>query len=85
MKSEAYLFTFSSKPPVADDGFWGVTMYDDEGYLVLNKENTYAVGDRSNITFSGRDLVYGDGTKDGTFQVLLQDANVAPPSYWTAK
>lgn len=83
--SEAYLFTFSGKPPVADDGFWSVTMYDDEGYLVSNTENKFAVGDRSNITFPSGDLVYGSGTEDGTFQVLVQDANSKPPSNWTAK
>ncbi len=83
--SEAYLFTFSGKPPVADDGFWSVTMYDGEGYLVSNPENKFAVGDRSNITFPSGDLVYGSGTEDGIFQVLLQDASSKPPSNWTAK
>ena len=83
--SEAYLFTFSGKPPVADDGFWSLTMYDDAGYLVSNTENTYAVGDRSNITFPSGDLVYGNGTEDGRFQVLVQEADVSPPSNWTTK
>ncbi|KAF2495303.1 hypothetical protein BU16DRAFT_386127 [Lophium mytilinum] len=82
--SEAYVFTFSGKPPVASDGFWSVTMYDDAGYLVPNDVDTYAVGDRSNITFPSGDLVYGSGAKDGSFQVLVQDANVPPPSNWTA-
>ncbi|MCJ1388431.1 hypothetical protein MMC18_001278 [Xylographa bjoerkii] len=67
--SEAYLFTFSGKPPGADDGFWSVTMYDNEGFLVENTENTYAVGDRSNITLLSGDLIYGSGTEDATFQV----------------
>jgi hypothetical protein len=83
--SEAYLFTFSRKPPVADDGFWSLTIYDDDGYLVSNTENTYAVGDRSNITFPSGDLIYSNGTKDGSFQVLVQDADVSPPSNWTTK
>ena len=60
-------------------------MYDNEGYLVSNPENKFAVGDRSNITFPNGDLVYGSGTEDGTFQVLVQDANSIPPSNWTAK
>ena len=60
-------------------------MYDNEGYLVSNPENKWAVGDRSNITFPNGDLVYGSGTKDGTFQVLVQDASSKPPSNWTAK
>jgi hypothetical protein len=83
--SEAYLFTFSGKPPVAADGFWSLTMYDDDGYLVANKENTYAIGDRSNITYPSGKLVYGNSTEDGSFQVLVQNADVSPPSNWTAK
>jgi hypothetical protein len=83
--SEAYLFTFSGKPPISDAGFWSVTMYDDDGYLVNNTLNTYAVGDRSNITYSDGTLVYDNSTENGTFQVLIQDANVIPPTNWTAK
>ena len=83
--SEAYLMTFSGKPPVTDNGFWSVTMYDNEGYLVANVENKFAVGDRSNITFPSGDLVYGSSVEDGSFQVLVQDANSKPPSNWTAK
>lgn len=83
--AESYVFTFSGKPPIAADGFWSMTMYDDSGYLVANKENTWAVGDRSNITYPNSDLVYSDDAKDGTFQVLVQDANISPPSNWTKK
>lgn len=82
---EAYLFTFSGKPPVAKNGFWSLTMYDDDGYLVSNTENIYAVGDRSNITFPNGNLVYGNATEDGSFQILVQDANRSPPGNWTAK
>lgn len=82
--NESYIFTFSGKPPVASDGFWSLTMYDDTGYLVANPQNTYAVGDRSNITFTNGDLVYAANASDGAFQVLVQDANVIPPSNWTA-
>jgi hypothetical protein len=83
--NEAYIFTFSGKPPVATFGFWSLTMYDEEGYLVANPENTYAVGDRSNITFPNGDLVYEAGSTDASFQILVQDADVAPPSNWTKK
>ncbi|KAK3649673.1 hypothetical protein LTR56_006633 [Elasticomyces elasticus] len=83
-EGEAYVFTFSGRPPVADNGFWSLTMYDDGGYLVANAENTWAVGDRSNITFADGGLVYGNGTADGSFQVLVQDAGVPPPTNWTS-
>jgi len=82
---ESYLFSFSGRPPVADDGFWSLTMYDNAGYLVANAKNTYAIGDRSNITFPNGDLVYSGGTQDGSFKILLQDGGVTPPSNWTAK
>ncbi|KAK5698080.1 hypothetical protein LTR97_007040 [Elasticomyces elasticus] len=83
-EGEAYVFTFSGRPPVADNGFWSLTMYDDSGYLVANAENTWAVGDRSNITFADGGRVYGNGTADGSFQVLVQDAGVPPPTNWTS-
>ncbi|KAK5722969.1 hypothetical protein LTR17_014101 [Elasticomyces elasticus] len=83
-EGEAYVFTFSGRPPVADSGFWSLTMYDDSGYLVANSENTWAVGDRSNITFADGGLVYGNGTADGSFQVLVQDAGIPPPTNWTS-
>ena len=83
-KKEAYMFTFSGKPPVSSAGFWSVTMYNQTGYLVANSENTWAVGDRSNITFADGSLVYSNGAKDASFQVLVQDADVAPPANWTA-
>ncbi|KAK4893460.1 hypothetical protein LTR27_008142 [Elasticomyces elasticus] len=67
-EGKAYVFTFSDRPPVADNGFWSLTMYDDSGYLVANAENTWAVGDRSNITFADGGPVYGNGTADGSFQ-----------------
>ncbi|KAK5710463.1 hypothetical protein LTR15_012953 [Elasticomyces elasticus] len=81
---ESYLFTFSGKPPVQEAGFWSLTMYDVNFYLVPNAENTWAVGDRSNITYSDGDLIYGNGTGSGSFQVLVQDAGVKPPGNWTA-
>lgn len=46
-----YTLTFAKDklPPVA--GFWSLTMYDIEGYLVLNKLNRYALGDRRKMKF----------------------------------
>jgi hypothetical protein len=85
--NESYLYTFSGRPPLANDGFWSLTLYNSDGYLVQNSLNKYSVGDRSNINFPDGTLVYGSGsaTSDGLFQVLVQAANVVPPSNWTNK
>ncbi|KAI9694783.1 MAG: hypothetical protein M1822_000399 [Bathelium mastoideum] len=83
--SHAYMYTFSSKPPVESDGFWSVTMYNSSGFFVENSENKYEVGDRSNITYPDGQQVYGPNasTVIQPFQVLVQ--NATPPANWTAK
>ncbi|TVY81582.1 hypothetical protein LSUE1_G003619 [Lachnellula suecica] len=84
--NESYLFTFSRKPPVQNDGFWSLTLYNSEGYLVSNDLNRYAVGDRSTLTYPDATPVYGNGSAaagNETFQVLIQPAAVTPPSNWT--
>jgi hypothetical protein len=86
--NESYLYTFSSKPPIASDGFWSLTLYNSAGYLVENNLNRYAVGDRSNLTYSDGAPVYGNasaGSKERPFQILIQSAAVSPPTNWTNK
>lgn len=78
---DAILVTFPSKPPLAQLGFWSLTVYDAEGYLIPNAMDVYALGDRSNLTMS-------DGSKyaageDGPFQILIQPSDVVPPDNWT--
>lgn len=88
--NEAFILTFSGKPPVAArDGFWSLTAYDNTGYLVANPANVYAISDRSGITYSDGTLVYGPGVtstsgRDGVFEILVQNAAVQPPSNWTS-
>ncbi|KAN0095632.1 DUF1214 domain containing protein [Hyaloscypha variabilis] len=83
--NESYLYNFSGRPPLANDGFWSLTLYNADGYLVQNALNKYSVGDRSNITFPDGTLVYGNDSArgDGVFQVLFQAASVEPPKNWT--
>jgi len=84
--NESYIYTFSGKPPVANDGFWSLTLYDANGYLVENPLQRYAVGDRSAITHPDGRLVYGDDSAgDGVFQILVQAATMQPPGNWTNK
>jgi hypothetical protein len=84
---EAYLYTFSTKPPLGTTGFWSLTMYNTEGFLVANPVNVYTVGDRSNLTYPDGSPVYGteSSTSDGSFQVLVQSAATPPPANWTRK
>ena len=84
---QAYTITFSSKPPLADDGFWSLTAYDQEQFLIPNRLGRYALGDRSNLKYADGSSVYGeDSTKeDGAFQILVQPADMQPPRRWMNK
>ena len=88
--NESYLLTFSGKPPISSDGFWSITMYDAQGFLVANAQDVYAVGDRSGLIYSNGSLVYGsddhssDGCDSVPFQILIQSTDVALPSNWTS-
>jgi hypothetical protein len=83
---ESYIYTFSGKPPLRGLGFWSLTVYDGDGYLIPNPRNASSLGDRSNITYPSGDAVYGsdsDTEQDGEFQLLIQPADVSPPANWT--
>ncbi|KAK3722119.1 hypothetical protein LTR37_002552 [Vermiconidia calcicola] len=82
---EAVFITFSGKPPLQEAGFWSLTAYGDDYFLIPNDEDVYALGDRSNITYANGQRVYGfnNDDRDGVFQILIQPADVAPPANWT--
>lgn len=83
---ESYLFTFPSKSPMAQYGFWSLTAYNAEKYLISNTLNRYVLSDRSNLTYADGSLVYdGNADGDGSFQLLVQPADVTPPKNWTSK
>ena len=84
---EAVLFTFSGKPPLQQAGFWSLTAYDSDYFLIPNDISTYALGDRSNLTYPDGSPIYGpdaDEEQNGTFQILMQAADVPPPENWTS-
>jgi hypothetical protein len=87
--NEAYTITFASKPPLAPRGFWSVTAYNAEQYLVSNSLNRYALGDRSNLTYADGSPVYSSGSNsesdETSFQILVQPADLQPPRNWTSK
>lgn len=84
---EAYVVTFSSKPKLKRTGFWSITVYDGNGYLIPNDLERYVLGDRSTIAYSDGGRVYGeneisDDARDDLFQILLQPADLRPPENW---
>lgn len=88
---EALLYDFiGGQPPLQNPGFWSLTMYNVEGYLIQNSVGTYRLGDRDNLTYSDGSLVYPpfqDSTSKPDprpFQILVQPADVSPPTNWTS-
>lgn len=78
---EAVLLRFSRKPVLVKTGFWSLTAYDAEQYLVLNDINRYCLGDRDNMTFPDG-ISLGENSKDDEFFILLQPADITPPKAW---
>lgn len=58
----SYVLHFDSLPPVKDKGFWSVTAYGDDNFLIDNELNRYCINDRSDVTFNS----------DGTLDIYLQ-------------
>ncbi|KAH6694084.1 hypothetical protein F5X68DRAFT_248707 [Plectosphaerella plurivora] len=73
---------FPSRPKILPGGFWSLTAYDEQGYLIENSQNRYSLGDGNNLTYpDGQPLASGDR---GPFQILLQASDVEPPLNWTS-
>lgn len=82
---ESYIYTFSRKPPLGRLGFWSLTVYDADGYLIDNPRNVSSLGDRSKVTYPSGRLVYGPASSadcDEPFYILVQPADVIPPAHW---
>lgn len=84
---KAYSVTFSKKPPVT--GFWSLTVYNDEAYLVPNRWNVYALGDRSAIRYKNGELVYpksgSESLLEREFTILLQTKDNPPSEEYQSK
>lgn len=63
-------FAAGALPPA--DAFWSVTAYDPDGYLIPNKLNRYALGDRDALTTNA------DGSLDLWIQPDSPDAHRTP-------
>ncbi|KAJ7120233.1 hypothetical protein C8R44DRAFT_982082 [Mycena epipterygia] len=83
--NQSYVMQFFGKPQV--NGFWSLTMYDADGFLVPNSLDIYALGDRSNMTYPDGTLVYGGASPANSaevFYVLLQSTDIAVSPEWAS-
>jgi hypothetical protein len=60
-----YTLTFKKEEIPPAEAFWSLTMYDFNSYLVENKINRYALGDRSKLKYE----------KDGSLTIYIQSTN----------
>ena len=60
-------FDADQLPPV--NGFWSVTLYDSDGYLVGNPINRYAIGDRDDLQYN----------EDGSLDLYIQSTSPEKP------
>jgi hypothetical protein len=76
-KDEAYIVRFpSGQPQLKRTGFWSLTIYGEDQYLIPNELGRHNIGDRSG-------LIYEDGTPINNsvgkeFRILIQAADVRP-------
>ena len=87
LANQTYRLTFFGKPRVS--GFWSLTVYGENVFLVPNELDRYSLGDRSAITYPDGSLVYG-GSGDSSdttkpFEILLQSTDVIPPYNYCSK
>ena len=55
-------FDKGNLPPVLKNGFWSVTAYGSDNFLIANEINRYCINDRSNVPYN----------QDGSLDILLQ-------------
>lgn len=62
--SDAYVIHFESDgfPPLLEDGFWSITAYGEDDFLIDNELNKYSISDRSDFTLN----------EDGSLDIFVQ-------------
>ena len=70
--ANSYTLHFNSLPPVEEGGFWSITAYGDDNYLIDNPINRYNVTDRSEYKLNA----------DGSLDVTLSANAPQEGSYW---
>lgn len=67
-----YMIHFNSLPKVMDKGFWSITAYGNDDFLIPNEKDIYNVNDRSNYTLND----------DGTLDVVLSVSDLNDGHFW---
>jgi hypothetical protein len=87
LANQTYRVAFFGKPQV--NGFWSLTAYGADVFLVPNVLDRYSLGDRSNTTYPDGSLVYGgnggSGDSNKTFEILLHTTDMKPPANYCSK
>jgi len=69
---KTYVMHFESLPPVLDDGFWSVTAYGSDDFLIDNPIDRYCVNDRTDLVFN----------EDGSLDVILSKEKPEDCANW---
>ncbi len=67
-----YVIHFDETPPVLEKGFWSVTMYGDDNFLVDNPIDRYVINDRSDIEYN----------EDGSLDIVVSAQAPEDDSNW---
>lgn len=69
---KTYTLHFTSFPPTVEDGFWSVTAYGDDDFLIDNPIDRYCVNDRSELKRNA----------DGSVDVILSSTEPEEKTNW---
>ena len=69
---KSYMLHFESLPPVLEGGFWSVTAYGEDDFLIDNSLNRYCINDRSGLKVNG----------DGSVDVLVSKTAPEDTTNW---
>jgi Uncharacterized conserved protein len=67
-----YVLHFESLPPIQEGGFWSVTAYGSDDFLIANELNRYCINDRSAFVLN----------EDGSLDIQLSDTAPEKQANW---
>jgi hypothetical protein len=70
--TQAYRIHFEADglPPIGEYGFWSITAYGEDNYLISNELDRYAINDRSNLVYNA----------DGSLDIILSNSKPDDPT-----